>query len=390
MTQLDFKILAKHPRHLARVSTWRTEHGEVVTPMFMPVGTRAGVNNLTPQELLDAGSQMILGGNTYHMLCAPGLATIQAAGGMHQMMGWTGPMLTDSGGFQVFSLSKNQEICQIDEEGAHFCMPETQEMIHMTPELSLEAQKVIGADVIMAFDQCTPSNLSHTEATKIMHRTHRWLQQSVIYHQQNPHSVYGYPQHLFGIVQGGIYGDLREASVDFVMNLDLPGIAIGGETIGFDMIATCEILNHLSDRLPEDKPRYSMGVGMGPQDLFDVVACGMDMFDCVAPTRNARHGSLYSGKFEPTHDWFMFSSEFNHGRLDIKKQVFVDDQAPIMSDCRCYTCQHYSRSMLHHLFKLKSNLFTALACIHNVHVMHEACRLMREFLLSGACHSPSS
>ena len=310
MTQLACQILAKHSQNRARVTRLNTAHGEVLTPVFMPVGTRAGVNNMTPIELREAGSQMILGGNTYHMLCAPGLDNIRHQGGMHQMMGWHGPMLTDSGGFQVFSLSKNKEICTIDEEGAHFCIPGTSRWIHMTPEVSIEAQKVIGADVIMAFDQCTPSHVSEKEAYQIMQRTHRWLKQSLNYHQANPLSAYGFAQSLFGIVQGGIYPKLRQESAEFVSDLNLPGIAIGGETIGFDMTMTCEILFDLADYLPEDRPRYSMGVGMGPQDLLDVMACGMDMFDCVAPTRNARHGSLYSGQFVKTHDWYRFESEY--------------------------------------------------------------------------------
>ena len=381
MNKLSCQVIAKHPTNLARVTKFSTAHGEVLTPVFMPVGTRAGVNNLTPSELVATGSQMILGGNTYHMLCAPGLETIEKAGGMHKMMGWTGPMLTDSGGFQIFSLSKNKEICTIDEEGAHFCVPGTSRWIRMTPEVSIQAQKIIGADVIMAFDQCTPSDVTYEEAAQIMQRTHRWLKQSIAYHEEHPLSAYGYFQSLFGIVQGGVYERLREESADFVASLDLPGIAIGGEAIGFDMPVTCDILKHLADRLPEHKPRYSMGVGMGPQDLLDVVACGMDMFDCVAPTRNARHGSLYTGQFKYTEDWIEFVSEFKNGRLDIKKQQFMDDPEPLMTACSCYTCQHYSRSYLHHLFKLKSNLFTALACIHNIHVMQEACRLMRELIM---------
>ncbi len=381
MDKLVCEVLARHPKNLARVTRFNTAHGDVLTPVFMPVGTRAGVNNLTTHELLATGSQMILGGNTYHMLCEPGLETIEKAGGMHPMMGWQGPMLTDSGGFQIFSLSKNKEICHIDDEGAHFCVPGSSRWIHMTPEVSIQAQKVIGADVIMAFDQCTPSDVSHREATFIMERTHRWLLQSYRCHAENPYSKYGYFQSLFGIIQGGIYADLREISADFVTSLDLPGVAIGGEAIGFDMVATCEILTHLADRLPEQKPRYSMGVGMGPQDLIDVVRCGMDMFDCVAPTRNARHGSLYSGRFVQAGDWLRFDSEYSNGRLDIKKQQFADDKNPLMDSCDCYTCQHYSRSYLHHLFKLKSNLYTALACIHNIHVMQDACRMMRELIM---------
>lgn len=382
MDKLVCQVLAKHPKNLARVTRFNTAHGEVITPVFMPVGTRAGVNNLTPDELKATKSQMILGGNTYHMLCAPGLDIIEQSGGMHQMMAWSGSMLTDSGGFQIFSLSKNKEICTIDEEGAHFCIPGTNRWIHMTPEVSLHAQKIIGADVIMAFDQCTPSDVSHSQAASIMEKTHRWLLQSVNYHQQYPNSAYGYFQSLFGIVQGGVYADLRQQSAQFVASLDLPGIAIGGEAIGFDMPVTCEILKDLAGYLPLNKPRYSMGVGMGPQDLLDVVACGMDMFDCVAPTRNARHGSLYSGRFVPTPDnWIKFESEYPNGRLDIKKQIFANDQQPLMSECQCYTCSNFSKAYLHHLFKVKSNLFSALACIHNIHVMQQACDLMRELIL---------
>ncbi|NDA63835.1 MAG: tRNA guanosine(34) transglycosylase Tgt [Chitinophagia bacterium] len=366
----------------ARAGTITTSRGVIKTPVFMPVGTRAGVNNMTPNELLEAGSQMILGGNTYHMLCAPGLENIKHLGGMHQMMAWQRPMLTDSGGFQVFSLSKNKEICTIDEIGAHFCIPGTSRWIHMTPEVSIEAQKVIGADVIMAFDQCTPSHVSEQDAWQIMQRTHRWLKQSYDYHLANPLSAYGFYQSLFGIIQGGIYPKLRQESAEFVTSLDLPGVAIGGETIGFDMVLTCEILNHLADMLPAHKPRYSMGVGMGPQDLLDVMACGMDMFDCVAPTRNARHGSLYAGQFVLSNHWYRFESTYPNARLDIKKQQFAREHIPLMEDCRCYTCQNYSRAQLHHLFKQKSNLFTALACIHNIHVMHEACRLVRELILN--------
>jgi queuine tRNA-ribosyltransferase len=382
MVQLTCKVLANHTTNGARVTQLSMAHGEVLTPVFMPVGTRAGVNNMTPNELIDAGSQMILGGNTYHMLCAPGLENIKYQGGMHRMMGWDGPMLTDSGGFQVFSLSKNKEICTIDEEGAHFCLPGTSRWIHMTPEVSIEAQKIIGADVIMAFDQCTPSHVSEKEALQIMQRTHRWLKQSYDYHLAQPLSAYGAYQSLFGIIQGGVYPKLRQESAEFVTSLDLPGVAIGGETIGFDMVLTTEILTHLADLLPENKPRYSMGVGMGPQDLLDVMACGMDMFDCVAPTRNARHGSLYTGRFVLTNQWYRFESEYANGRLDIKKQQYALDDSPLMDDCQCYTCQNYSRVSLHHLFKQKSNLFTALACIHNIHVMHEACRLVRELVLN--------
>lgn len=380
MNEFSCEVLHQHAHTQARVTRVTTPHGEFITPVFMPVGTRAGVNNMTPHELQAAGSQIILGGNTYHMLCAPGMAVIEQAGGMHPFMGWHGPMLTDSGGFQVFSLSKNKEICTIDEEGAHFTLPGSQGLIHMTPEMSLATQKIIGADIIMAFDQCTPDDCSKEEVRHIMTRTHRWLKQSIAYHQEHPTSRYGKQQALFGIIQGGIFKDLRRESADFVSSMKTDGIAIGGETIGFDMKTTVEVIRWVLDYLPENKPRYTMGVGMSPQDLVEVVAEGIDMFDCVAPTRNARHGALYCGELIREGNWFRFVSEYENERIQIKKACFADDLAPIMANCTCFTCLHYSRSYLHHLFKQKADAFTALASIHNIHVMHEVCSMMRDFL----------
>lgn len=380
MTRFSCEVLHRHPHNKARVTRVTTAHGEFITPVFMPVGTRAGVNNMTPAELQAAGSQIILGGNTYHMLCAPGMQVIEQAGGMHPFMGWHGPMLTDSGGFQVFSLSKNKEICTIDEEGAHFRLPGSQGLIHMTPEMSLETQKIIGADIIMAFDQCTPDSCTKDEVAHIMTRTHRWLKQSVAYHQEFPNSRYGYAQALFGIIQGGIFEDLRKESAAFVRDMNTDGVAIGGETIGFDMPTTVEVIRWVNSFLPENKPRYTMGVGMSPQDLLEVVAEGIDMFDCVAPTRNARHGALYSGELVKEGTWLRFVSEHENERIQIKKACFADDLSPIMASCTCYTCQHHSRAYLHQLFKQKNNLFTALASIHNIHVLHDVCDKMRHLI----------
>lgn len=375
------EVLKKHSHTHARVTRVSTPHGDFITPTFMPVGTRAGVNNMTPHELLQAGSQIILGGNTYHMLCAPGMNVIEEAGGMHPFMGWHGPMLTDSGGFQVFSLSKNKEICVIDEEGAHFKLPDSQRLIHMTPEMSLETQKIIGADIIMAFDQCTPDNCTHEEVRHIMTRTHRWLKQSIAYHQQFPTSRYGAMQALFGIIQGGIYEDLRRESAEFIASMNTDGIAIGGETIGFNMKTTVEVIRWVLPFLSENKPRYTMGVGMSPQDLIDVVAEGIDIFDCVAPTRNARHGALYCGELVRAGNWLKFASSYENERIQIKKACFAEDLEPVMASCTCYTCQHYSRAHLHHLCKQKANLFTALASIHNIHVMHDVCARMRNLIM---------
>lgn len=374
------ELLHRHQHTRARVTRITTPHGEFLTPVFMPVGTRAGVNNMTPLELREAGSQIILGGNTYHMLCAPGMEVIQKAGGMHAFMGWDGPMLTDSGGFQIFSLSKNKELCTIDEEGAHFSIPGSSRMIHMTPEMSLQTQKTIGADIIMAFDQCTEMQCTYDEAQHIMHRTHRWLLQSIAYQQKHPTSSYGLYQALFGIIQGGIYDELRAESAKFIVSQDLDGIAIGGEAIGFDMEKTVHIIRSIIDDLPQDKPRYTMGVGMSPQDLLDVVAQGIDMFDCVAPTRNARHGALYCGELVSHHNWLKFVSPYPSARIQIKKACYAQDLEPIMASCTCYTCRYYSRAYLHQLSKQKASLFTALASIHNVHVLQDVCSKMRELI----------
>jgi queuine tRNA-ribosyltransferase len=365
----------------ARVLSVATAHGEFMTPAFMPVGTYAVVNSMTPQDLHATGSQIILGGNTYHMLSQPGMKVVEALGGMHQMMQWFGPMLTDSGGYQVFSLSQNKKLCKIDEEGAHFSHPHTGQRLHLTPKTSIEAQKVIGADIIMAFDQCTPDVEDEGLVRQIMERTHRWLRLSKEIHDQHPLSTYGHHQALFGIIQGSCFKHLREESAHFVASLDLDGIAIGGESIGYNMPQTIETIDWIRDSLPDDKVRYTMGVGLSPQDLLDVIAAGIDIFDCVAPTRNARHGSLYHGHVVKEGQWLRFASEFKNHRLSIGKSIYACDTSPILEGCTCSTCLQYSRGYLHHLFKQKAIAYNALACIHNVHVMHETCRAARELVM---------
>ena len=366
----------------ARVMRIQTAHGEVMTPAFMPVGTRAVVNHMTPVDLQQSGSQIVLGGNTYHMLVAPGLDIIEKAGGMHPFMGWHGPMLTDSGGFQVFSLSKNGKICKIDEKGAHFKHPQSGKVLHLTPASSIQAQKIIGADIIMAFDQCTSEEGGRELAISAMQRTHRWLLESIEEHARQPNTPYGYAQALFGIIQGGSFHDLRLQSTEFVASLNLDGLAIGGEVIGFDMAKTMEVIEWVRPLLPEHKIRYTMGVGLNPQDLIDVVAQGIDIFDCVAPTRNARHGALYSGYMQAENNWFTFASEEPKGRLLIKKSQYATDERPISEACECYTCKNFTRSYLHFLFKQGSAAYSHLACIHNVHTMHNVCSTLREHMLN--------
>ncbi|OGT45977.1 MAG: tRNA-guanine(34) transglycosylase [Gammaproteobacteria bacterium RIFCSPHIGHO2_12_FULL_41_20] len=382
MTHIYHSTLIKqHPTLPARVMKFITPHGEVMTPAFMPVGTYAVVNYMTPQDLMRSGSQIILGGNTYHMLCSPGMEIMEAVGGMHRFMSWHQSMLTDSGGFQVLSLSKNGKLCKIDDKGAHFKHPITGKIIHLTPATSIQTQKSIGADIIMAFDECTPEEGGRDAATAALQRTHRWLLESKEEHEKQPLSKYGYHQALFGIIQGGSHRDLREESAEFVVNLNTDGIAIGGEIIGFDMQKTAEIIDWVRPLLPEHKIRYTMGVGLHPQDLIDVVAKGIDIFDCVAPTRNARHGTLYCGEIVEHNGWLSFAKNAENGRILIKKSIYAKDDNPIMPHCACYTCQHYSRAYLHYLFKAQLLAYCHLACIHNVHVMQAVCVKMREILL---------
>lgn len=377
------ELIKKHPSLAARVTKITTPHGEIQTPAFMPVATRAFVNMMTPADLVKTGSQIILGGNTYHMLCAPGMQLIQDVGGMHRFMSWDKPMLTDSGGFQIFSLSKNGNICKIDDIGGHFKHPHTGQVIHLTPETSISAQKIIGADIIMAFDECTPEAGGKEAALAALKRTHRWLHESIALHEKNPLSAYGFRQALFGIIQGGSFLDLREQSTRFILDANLDGIAIGGEVIGFDMQKTVEVIDWIRPMLPENKARYTMGVGLNPQDLIDVVAQGIDIFDCVGPTRNARHGTLYCGKIVKQANWLAFVGNENHShsKILIKKAIFARDEKPIMEDCPCFTCKNFTRAYLHYLFKQQAMIYFNLACIHNIHVMQMVCEEMRNLIL---------
>ena len=382
-------LIKKHPSLPARIMRIVTPHGEVLTPTFMPVGTRAMLNYATPTDLEANGSRLILGGNTYHMLCTPGMDVIESVGGMHKFMGWPHAMLTDSGGFQVFSLAKKGSVCIIDEDGAVFKHPLTGKIIHLNPKTSIQTQKMIGADIIMAFDQCTPEAGGRETALAALDRTHRWLVLSKKEHDKNPSSYYGLRQALFGIIQGGSFRDLREQSTHFILQQDLDGIGIGGEVIGFNMPKTCEIIDWVRPMLPENKIRYTMGVGLGPQDLIDVVARGIDIFDCVAPTRNARHGTLYYGEIIERDGWLAFEhpqartqvSNIEKCRILIKKNNYAKDDAPIMPNCSCYTCQHFSRAYLHYLFKEGLIAYFHLASIHNIHVMQAVCTHMRELIL---------
>jgi queuine tRNA-ribosyltransferase len=360
-----------------------TPHGEVTTPTFMPVGTHAIVNYMTPEDLLRTESQLILGGNTYHMLLKPGLAVIEKAGGMHPFMHWKNAMLTDSGGFQVLSLAQKGGLCRIDDKGAHFKHPLSGQVTHLTPHTSIQAQKVIGADIIMAFDECTPETGGREAALAALQRTHRWLLLSKEEHEKDPCSRYGYKQALFGIIQGGSFPDLRAESAKFILEADLDGIAIGGEIIGFDMKKTVEIISWLRPLLPENKIRYTMGVGLHPQDLIDVVSQGIDIFDCVAPTRNARHGSLYHGQLQEKDGQLFFGNGGESTHILIKKAIYAKDYQPLLAGCACYTCKNFSRAYLHYLFKEHKLGYAHLACIHNIHVMQAVCLGLQKWIMES-------
>lgn len=376
-------LIKKHKDSPARMMKFMTPHGEVTTPCFMPVGTHAIVNYLTPEDLIKTQSSIILGGNTYHMLVKPGLEIIEKAGGMHSFMGWKNAMLTDSGGFQVLSLAQKGGLCRIDEDGAHFKHPITGKILHLTPVSSIQTQKIIGADIIMAFDECTPET-GRDAALAALKRTHDWLLLSKEQHDKNPCSAYGNRQALFGIVQGGSFRDLREKSAEFMVNTELDGIGIGGEIIGFDMKKTVEIIEWIRPILPEDKIRYTMGVGLSPQDLIEVVMEGVDIFDCVAPTRNARHGSLYHGQVLEKNGRLHFDNNGEMAHILIKKSIYAKDNTPILEGCECYTCQNFTRSYMHFLFKEQKLGYAHLACIHNIHVMQNVCLQLQKWILGNS------
>jgi queuine tRNA-ribosyltransferase len=345
----------------------------------MPVGTYAAVKGISPSELTAAGAEIILGGNTYHMLCSPGLDIIEKIGGMHAFMAWQKPMLTDSGGFQVFSLSKKSSVCRIDDDGATFKPPNSEQALRMDAETSIFAQRTLGADIIMAFDYCTPDSSDRDLATHAMEVTHRWLIRSAEAHAaSNKQSLYGLRQAFFGIIQGGPFRDLRERSAEFIVATDTDGIAIGGESIGYNMERTREILSWVVPALPPEKLRYTMGVGKAPQDLLDVTAAGADMFDCVAPTRNARHGALYCGHGELVDGWVTWRDDAPGGKINIDKAAFARDTTPIAPSCGCLVCATHSRAYMHYLFKTKAPEYVTWASMHNIAVMENLCRLMRD------------
>jgi queuine tRNA-ribosyltransferase len=310
---------------------------------------------MSPVELKDIGAHIVLG-NTFHLWLRPGLDVIAAHGGLHRFMGWNGPILTDSGGFQVWSLG---DLRKITEEGVKFRSPINGDACFLTPEESMRIQKVLNSDIVMIFDECTPYPANHDEARKSMELSLRWAERSKRAHEGNPNA-------LFGIIQGGMYEDLRDVSLNGLKNISFDGYAIGGLSVGEPKEDMLRILAHTVPQLPTDKPRYLMGVGT-PEDLVDAVQAGVDMFDCVMPTRNARNGWLFTR-------W---------GDVKIKNARYKDDTSPLDENCQCYTCRNFTRAYLHHLHRVGEILGARLNTIHNLHYYQELMQGMRDAIEAG-------
>jgi queuine tRNA-ribosyltransferase len=344
------KFSLKHRDGLARRGELSFERGTVETPAFMPVGTYGTVKAMTPEEIREIGAQIILG-NTFHLMLRPGTEVIRRHGDLHDFMHWDGPILTDSGGFQVFSLGSMRKIT---EGGVAFRSPVDGSEVFLGPEHSVDVQRELGSDVVMVFDECTPYPATYEKAKSSMELSLRWARRSKDAHGDSRAA-------LFGIVQGGIYEDLRESSVAGLIEIGFDGYAVGGLSVGEPKEDRHRVLSKVLPRLPEDRPHYLMGVGT-PEDIVDAVCLGIDMFDCVMPTRNARNGHLFT----------------RHGAIRIRNSQYQNDIRPIDEECGCYTCRNYSRSYLRHLDKCKEILGARLNTIHNLFYYQELMRGLRE------------
>ena len=339
----------------ARCGVLETAHGTVETPVFMPVGTYGAVKGMAPDELCGLGARIVLG-NTFHLWLRPGLEVIAAHGGLHRFMGWDGPILTDSGGFQVFSLG---ELRKISEEGVKFQSPVNGDACFLTPEESMRIQRVLNSDIVMAFDECTPYPADRAKARASMELSMCWAARSKAAHAGNSNA-------LFGIVQGGMYEDLRDESLAALTGIGFDGYAIGGLSVGEPKDDMLRILRHTAPRLPADRPRYLMGVGT-PADIVAAVSAGIDMFDCVLPTRNARNGWLYTRR----------------GVIKLRNARYRDDLSPLDPDCACYTCRNFTRAYLHHLQRVNEMLGARLNTLHNLHYYQELMRGLRGAIAAG-------
>ena len=350
----NYKLVHTSKQTGARAGVLTTPHGEIKTPIFMPVGTNSAVKTLTCDQIADTGAQIILA-NSYHLYLRAGTKRIREFGGIHGWMNWHKPVLTDSGGFQVFSLA---HLRKITEDGVEFRDPKDGKKHFISPEISMEIQQDIGADIIMAFDECAPFPCDYETAKKAMERTHRWLERC-FKAKTNPR------QALFPIVQGAFYDDLRKESASVISSYDASGYAIGGLSVG----ETKDIMNHFVEftapLLPQNKPRYLMGVGT-PEDLLDGIKYGVDMFDCVLPTRNARHGSFFT--------W--------EGKRNIKVKAYEDDKSPLVEGCNCYACKNHSKAYIRHLWRCGESTAATLLSIHNIQFLVEFSQKCRDAILN--------
>jgi queuine tRNA-ribosyltransferase len=369
---LEFEVLKTDPAttteagaylgSYARRGQMTLNHGVVQTPIFMPVGTYGTVKGVMPQSLIEMGAQIILG-NTFHLWMRPGLDIIKQFGGLHQFESWQKPLLTDSGGFQVWSLG---EMRKISEEGVKFASPVNGDKLFLTPEISMQIQTILNSDIVMQFDECTPYDTkghitTESEARSSMELSRRWAKRC-----EDEFARLENPNALFGIVQGGMFENLRQESLDALVEMDFPGYAVGGVSVGEPKEEMQRIMAHTPHRLPENKPRYLMGVGT-PEDLVEGVASGVDMFDCVMPTRNARNGHMFT----------------RFGDLKIRNARYKTEQAPVDSTCTCYTCRNFSRAYMHHLDRCGEMLGPMLASIHNLHYYLNLMQEVRDALDAG-------
>jgi queuine tRNA-ribosyltransferase len=357
MIPFSFTIDAECPNTWARAGTIQTPHGMIRTPIFMPVGTQATVKSVSPEELHEAGVRIILA-NTYHLMLRPGSSLIQEFGGLHGFMHWDGPILTDSGGFQVWSLG---HLRKLSEEGVTFKSHLDGSMHILTPERVMQIEAELGADIILPLDICSPYPCSPKDAREAMERTHRWAERALIAKE-----YCRLEQTLFGIVQGAFEPELRSESARIIGNMPFPGLSIGGLSVGEPKVMMWEMLRYVTAELPRNKPRHLLGVG-SPEDLVVGVGLGMDMFDCVLPTRVARHGALFTST----------------GRITIKNACFRSMKGPVEEDCDCYTCRNYSAGYLRHLVQANEQLYYRLGSIHNIHFMMRLTTQLREAIIAG-------
>lgn len=377
-----FEIIKKDRKSRARVGEITTAHGIIETPAFVPVGTKATVKGLTPQDLKEAGVQLLFG-NTYHLHLRPGEDLIKDFGGLAKFMSWNSPTITDSGGFQVFSLGQvtmklteegegtEVRLVNITDEGVMFRSHIDGSKHLFTPEISIEIQKKLGADLILAFDECPPNPSTHEHAKSAMERTHKWAVRSLAASKLK--QFHPWQQALYGIIQGGVYKDLRKESAKFISKLDFDGIAIGGVAVGEGKEEMVKAVKWVAPFLPENKPRHLLGIGEA-DDIFSAIENGMDTFDCVIPTRFGRYGIVFVdppvGNLE------------NRFRIDLNKVIFAKDKNPISKDCLCYICKNFTRAYIHHLFRAQELLAYRLASYHNMFFINSLVKKIRKAILN--------